>query len=97
MITWSSVVSDLHNPIAAAYPSSTVLEGDRMLLSCLTESTMAINYYWMKNDVNITEAVSSQLVINSTTRGDIGKYKCGVFNELGHNASAELNVTIFCK
>ena len=97
MITQSSLVLDLHNPIAEAYPSSTVLEGDRMMLSCLTESTMPINYYWMKNDANITEAASSQLVINSTGKGDIGIYKCGVFNGLGYNTSAELNVTILCK
>ena len=97
MINQSSVVSDLHNPIVEAYPSSTVLEGDRMLLSCLTESTMPVNYYWLKNDANITEALSNQLVINSTTRSDIGKYKCVVFNGLGYNTSTELNVTVLCK
>ena len=97
MINQSSVVSDLNNPIVEAYPSSTVLEGDRMLLSCLTESTMPVNYYWLKNDANITEALSSQLVINSTTRSDIGKYKCVVFNGLGYNTSTELNVTVLCK
>ena len=97
MITQSPVVSDLHNPITEAYPSSTVLEGDRIMLSCLTESSVPINYYWIKNDANITEAVSSQLVINSTARGDIGKYKCGLFNGLGYNTSAELNVSILCK
>ena len=76
---------------------STVKEGNSLILSCKSESSMPVNFYWMKNDVIIENEILGELVFKSVKRNNIGIYKCGILNQLGNKTSSGINIDIMCK
>ncbi|KAI9525425.1 hypothetical protein NQZ68_005971 [Dissostichus eleginoides] len=61
-----------------------VLEGNRLVLTCLAGGSWPLQYRWTFNNINVTDwAPHYRLAIPSLKRTDAGLYQCMVRNRMG--------------
>ena len=87
------LISELPTAEISPNPYPTMLEGDKLTLTCKTnEVTSQIK--WKKNNININEnSDSSILVIEKVEVSDSGKYSCEALNKAG-SASSSVDIEI---
>ncbi|XP_016134837.1 sialic acid-binding Ig-like lectin 11 [Sinocyclocheilus grahami] len=95
----SSVLLDIQyapkNTSLSAFPSSSVMEGDSVTLSCSTDANPAVNYTWYRDAERPLNPVQtgSNLTINNTDPTHSGRYYCTAENTHGtQNSSVLLDV-----
>lgn len=65
-------------------PQQVVLEGNRLVLSCLAGGSWPLEYRWSLNSSNITDwSPNYRLSMASMQRSDAGVYQCWVRNRMG--------------
>ncbi|KAI4832508.1 hypothetical protein KUCAC02_015472, partial [Chaenocephalus aceratus] len=61
-----------------------VLEGNRLVLTCLAGGSWPLQYRWTFNNINVTDwAPQYRLALPSLKRTDAGLYQCMVRNRMG--------------
>ncbi|XP_029629927.1 B-cell receptor CD22 isoform X1 [Salmo trutta] len=84
------------NPSVSVWPSSEVLEGSDVTLTCSSNANPTLNYTWFKIDgESCLEMVSqAELQLNVTHTGNSGKYFCVVSNKHGRQNSTILSLKV---
>ena len=88
---------DVNVPEVKVSPSSSILKGNEITLSCHTEGTLPITYTWMKNGKTLSVS-GSTLLLTKTTYESSGQYVCYVENSGGkkHSSSQQVLVLGLC-
>uniref|UniRef100_A0A4W5Q252 B-cell receptor CD22 n=1 Tax=Hucho hucho TaxID=62062 RepID=A0A4W5Q252_9TELE len=84
------------NTSVSVWPSSEVLEGSDVTLTCSSNANPTLNYTWFKIDGDsCLEMVSqAELQFNVTHTGNSGKYFCVVSNKHGRQNSTILSLKV---
>ncbi|XP_076583696.1 B-cell receptor CD22-like [Chaetodon auriga] len=82
-------------PSVSVSPSSEIVEGSSVTLTCSSDANPAANYTWYKENVNV-KALSeeAQLVFRSIQSSDSGEYHCAAENELGRRTSKHISIDV---
>ncbi|CAI5662093.1 unnamed protein product [Oreochromis niloticus] len=81
-----------------AHPDLIVKENESLTLDCSANSYPSVSSFtWMKMIDGTTETTIStrtQLIVNSTSVSDSGKYRCTAINEIGTGKSEQVEVKV---
>ncbi|XP_028300243.1 protein sidekick-1 isoform X3 [Gouania willdenowi] len=90
LVFFSSCCHMLHGQEVAPYlrgdglGQQVVLEGNRLVLTCLAGGSWPLQYQWTLNNSNITDWTQQyRLYMASMRRTDAGNYQCAVRNRMG--------------
>lgn len=82
-------------PVITSQPQpSTVNAGAQATFTISFTGTPPLTFQWQKNQVNIINATSSTLTINSSSPADAGNYRVVVTNAAGSATSNEATLTV---
>ncbi|CAF98160.1 unnamed protein product [Tetraodon nigroviridis] len=74
-----------------------VLEGNRLILSCLVGGSWPLQYRWTLNNSNVTDWTPQyRLFVPSLKRSDAGLYRCIVRNRMGALLDRRTEVQVAC-
>nr|XP_046190229.1 sialoadhesin-like isoform X2 [Oncorhynchus gorbuscha] len=84
------------NTSVSVWPSSEVLEGSDVTLTCSSNANPTLNYTWFKIDGDscLEMVYQAELQFNVTLTGNSGKYFCVVSNEHGRQNSTILSLKV---
>ncbi|XP_031669654.1 B-cell receptor CD22 isoform X4 [Oncorhynchus kisutch] len=84
------------NTSVSVWPSSEVLEGSDVTLTCSSNANPTLNYTWFKIDGDscLEMAYQAELQFNVTLTGNSGKYFCVVSNKHGRQNSTILSLKV---
>lgn len=82
-------------PVITMQPQATTLSVNQILrLQVSVSGTMPFTFQWYKNNLPISGASSSELLINSVAMSDSGSYKCTITNSFGNATTNSVKVAI---
>ena len=91
-------VLDVDKPLVLLNPQSSSLnEGDSVLLECSANSSTSATYSWYKNKKMIPNQESSELSMSSLSFVDSGNYTCRIENKFGRKESNQIFLDVKCE
>ncbi|XP_035856336.1 B-cell receptor CD22-like [Sander lucioperca] len=79
-------------PSVSVSPSSEVVEGSSVTLTCSSDANPAATYTWYKNGKPLNK--NAQIVFSSIQSSDSGEYYCEAENELGSRTSRSIFIDV---
>lgn len=83
-------------PYILTHPTSSVIAtvNSSIVLSCMANSVLHLQYHWTKDDIIIPDSSSNSLELMNLQLADKGEYKCIVVNDAGATTSLPSTVDI---
>ena len=86
----------MYEPSVQFVPSTSILEGNTVVMICHENSSDSVNYTWFKDNKVIGES-SKLFSIVSTKRTDNVLYKCKTSNQYASEFSSNYKLNVNCK
>ncbi|XP_061564423.1 B-cell receptor CD22-like [Cololabis saira] len=81
-------------PSVSVNPSSEIVEGTSVTLTCSSDANPAATYSWYRRNVSTAVSEEQTLVFTSIQSSESGEYYCTSENELGMRTSEPINIDV---